>query len=304
MRQDHIPFETLCSLAAGDRLTQEQRIDLQDHCAGCDVCREQLFEMKKIGAELFLVHALQEADKKTPLGMRDRFLTRANREGIQLKFPAKKLSPFSMSLLSAAALIVITITAVSSWRILYSPRVFIAGTNQGAGAQDAVGGDENLSQTAPTLLQSRSVLATTAVRRRLNARSHHDESDDVFAQTPSADLHHENPVAAKTSGITLVMYTPQPSPSSDSISTIPPPISASLLTRTYRNIYPSMVSENKIVETWIRRDAREFARSFLFNKEQSLLKGSSETQQSPVQDASLPNRAFNFRLTQPDLRIP
>ena len=304
MRHDHISFERLCALAAGDRLTQAQLVELQDHCAGCDVCREQFLEVKKMGAELFLVYARQEAGQRTPTGMRDRFLTRANREGIQLKSPAKKLSPFSISLLSAVALIVITITAVSSWRILYSPRVFIAGTNQGSGVQDVAGRDENSSQTIPTLLQTREVLPTTAVHRRLNARSRHDESDDVFVQTPSVDPHRENPVAAKTSGITLVMYTPQPRSSSDSISTMPPPISASLLTRTYRNIYPSLMSENKIVETWIRQDAGEFAHSFLFNKEQSLLKGSSETQQSSVQDASLPSRVFNLRLTQPDFRIP
>ena len=304
MRHDHIPFETLCALAAGDRLPQEQFVDLQDHCAGCNVCREQLLEMKKMSAELFLMYALQESDQRTPTGMRDRFLMRANREGIQLRLPAKKLSPFSMSLLSAVALIVITITAVSSWRILYSSRIFIADTSQGSGVQDEVGRDESLSQTTPTLLQTREVLTSTAVHRRLNAHSHRDKRDGMFVRTPSAEPHRENPVAAKTSGVMLVMYTPQPRPSSETISTMPPPISASLLTRTYRNIYPSLVSENKIVETWIRQDAGEFAHSFLFNKEQSLLKGSSEVRQSPVQDASLPNGAFNFRLIQSDFRIP
>src|SRR6202012_769904 len=100
--------------------------------------------------------------------------------------------------------------------------------------------------------------------------------------------------------------TPPPRVSNDSISRTTLPISAPPLTRTYRNVYPTLspVSGKKIVETWIQRDATVFAHTFLLNEEKSLLNNLSEVRQSPVQDASLPNGAFNFKLIQSDLRIP
>ena len=304
MRYDHIPFDTMCAMIAGDQLTLEQHADLRAHCAVCDACRERLLEMKTVGAELFLVYALQESDQRTPKGMQDRFLLRANREGIPLRPRAEKLGPFYTSLLSAVALLVIMITVVSSWHNLHSTQTLMASSNQMAGSKDVVTHKVNLSQTKPELLQTREIgiLPATIDHRRLNTRSSHNES----GETLSSPLRYENSAATKTSHVTLVMYTPPPRVSNDSISTTTPPISASPLMRTYRNVYPTLspVSGKKIVETWIQRDATVFAHAFLLNEEKSLLGSLSEVRQSPVQDASLPNRAFNFKLIQSDLRIP
>jgi len=300
MRHDHIPFDTMCALAASDQLTPEQSADLRAHCAACAACSERLLEMEKMGAELFLVYALQESDQRTPKEMRDRFLLRANREGIPLKPRGEKLSPFYMPLLSAVTLLVITITVASSWHNLHSTSTLIASSNQVSGSEDVVGREGNRPQARPALLQTRGTLSAPIDHRRLNTRSSHDESDEMS----SLPRRHENTVATNTPRVTLVMYTPPPRVSNDSISTTTLPISAPPLTRTY--VYPvlSPVSGKKIVETWIQRDANVFAHTFLLNEEKSLLGSLSEVRQSPVQDASLPNGAFNFRLIQSDFRIP
>lgn len=302
MRHDHIPFETMYALAAGDQLTQDELVDLRAHCAGCDACNERLLDMKKMGAELFLVYALQEADQRVPRGMHDRFLMRANREGIPLKPRAEKLSTFSMSLLSAVALLVITITVVSSWHNLHSTRTLMTSSNHVSGSKDIVGREVSLSRADPTPLQTSGTLATAVGHRRLNTSS----SQDVRGEIPSPPQRHESSAATKTPYVTLVMYTPQPRVSSDSISTRTLPISAPPLTRTYRSIYPAFPSGNgkKIVEIWIQRDASMFAQTFLLNKELALSESFGEARQSPVQDASLPNGTFNFRLIQSDFRIP
>ena len=302
MRHDHIPFDMMCSLAAGDHLTHEQRADLLAHCAGCDVCSERLLEMKKMGTELFLVHALQESAQRLPKGMRNRFLMRANREGIPLKPRAEKLSPFYMSLLSAVALLVITITVVSSWHTSHSSSTLMASSNQMSGSKDVVSREVSLLQPNPRSLQTRGTLSAPIDHRRLNTRSIHDERDEIS----SSPLRHENSAVTNAPRVTLVMYTPPPRVSTDSISTTTLPISAPPLTRTYRNVYPTLspVSGKKIVETWIQRDATVFAHTFLLNEEKSLLGSLSDVRQSPVQDASLPNGAFNFKLIQSDLRIP
>jgi hypothetical protein len=305
MRHDHIPFDTMCALAAGDHLTHEQHADLRAHCAICDACSQRLLEMKKIGAELFLVHALQESDQRLPKGMHDRFLMRANREGIPLKPRAEKLNPFYMSLLSAVALLVITITVVSSWHNFHSTRTFLSNSTQVSGPKDIVDREVSLSQAKPALLQTHGTLSATIDRQQLKTRRSHDESGDAFARTPSPQPH-ENTAATRTPRVTLVMYTPQPRIPNDSIPTTTLPISELPLTRTYRNLYPALspVSGKKIVETWIQRDANVFAHTFLLNEEKSLLGSLSEVRQSPVQDASIPNGTFNFKLIQSDFRIP
>jgi len=302
MRHNHIPFDTMCALAASDQLTPEQRADLRAHCAACAACSERLLEMEKMGAELFLVYALQEPDQRIPKEMRDRFLLRANREGIPLKPRAEKLSPFYRPLLSAVALLVITITVASSWHNLHSTSTLIASSNQVSGSEDVVGREGNLPQARPALLQTRGTLSAPIDHRRLNTRSSHDESDEMS----SLPRRHEKTVATNTPRVTLVMYRPPPRVSNDSISTTTLPISAPPLTRTYRNVYPTLssVSGKKIVETWIQRDATVFAHAFFLNEEKSLLESLGEVHQSPVQDASLPNGPFTFRLLQSDFRIP
>ncbi len=302
MRHNHIPFDTMCALAAGDQLTPAQRADFRAHCAVCDVCSQRLLETEKIGTELFLAYALQESAQRIPKGMHDRFLMRANREGILLKPRAEKLSRFYMPLLAAVALLVITIPVVSSWHTLHSTNTLMASSNEVSGSKDVVSRDVSLSQPNARSLQTRGTLSEPIDHRRLNTRSSHDERNEVS----TSPLHLENSAATNTPRVTLVMYTPPPRVSNDSISTTALPISAPPLTRTYRNVYPALspVSGKKIVETWIQRDATVFAHTFLLNEEKSLLNSLSEVRQSPVQDASLPNGAFNFKLIQTDLRIP
>ena len=302
MKHNHIPFDTMCALAAGDQLTPEQRADLRAHCADCSACNQRLLETEKIGTELFLSYALRESAQRVPKGMHDRFLMRANREGIPLKPRAEKLGRFYMPLLAAVALLVITIPVVSSWHTLHSTSTLMASSNQMPGSKDVVSGEVSLSQPNSTSLHPHGTLSAPIDHRRLNTHSSHDERDDIS----SSPLRYENSAVTNTPRVTLVMYTPPPRVSNDSISTTTPPISAPPLTRTYRNVYPplSPLSGKKIVETWIQRDATVFAHTFLLNEEKSLLNNLSEVQQSPVQDASLPNGAFNFKLLQSDLRIP
>ena len=302
MRHEHIPFDTMYALAAGDPLTPAQRADLRAHCADCDACNQWLLETEKIGIELFLAYALHESAQRVPKGMHDRFLLRANREGIPLKPRAEKLSRFYMPLLAAVALLVITIPIVSSWHTSHSTSALMASSNEVSGLKDVVSREVSLSRPNSTSLQTHRTLSAPIDHRRLNTRSSHDERDDIS----SSPLRLENSAVANTPRVTLVMYTPPPRVSNDSISTTTLPISAPPLTRTYRNVYPTLspLSGKKIVETWIQRDATVFAHTFLLNEEKSLLNSLSEVRQSPVQDASLPNGAFNFKLIQSDLRIP
>lgn len=84
MTKRHADFELLCALAASGDLDSAEHAELSEHLAYCASCRERLLEMRRLEAQLILAQALKGPTRPVPRGMRQRFLTRAIREGIPL----------------------------------------------------------------------------------------------------------------------------------------------------------------------------------------------------------------------------
>lgn len=81
---DHAYFEALCALAASGQLMSAESAELREHSEYCSSCRDQLAEMAQLGAHLFCAHALCQPGMKMPKDTLERFVARANREGIAL----------------------------------------------------------------------------------------------------------------------------------------------------------------------------------------------------------------------------
>jgi len=82
MTNEHGHYEQLCGLAATGQLSAEEEVTLRRHMEGCRDCLDAIVELSVIGAELFTQSAVRCDRLSRPEGMRERFLARAEREGI------------------------------------------------------------------------------------------------------------------------------------------------------------------------------------------------------------------------------
>jgi hypothetical protein len=81
MTSNHNYFEFLCALAASDELSGPELAELREHSLACARCRD------RINACLLLSHAFSQRKESLPEGMRERFITRAIKEGVPLTSP-------------------------------------------------------------------------------------------------------------------------------------------------------------------------------------------------------------------------
>jgi hypothetical protein len=88
MTWNHGYFESLCALLISDGPTGREVAELHQHSLQCVSCRNRIHEMTKIDACLFLSHALTRRKRRLPKGMRERFITRAIKEGVPLHSPS------------------------------------------------------------------------------------------------------------------------------------------------------------------------------------------------------------------------
>jgi hypothetical protein len=88
MTSNHNYFECLCALAAGDELTGPELAELHEHSLECASCRNRILELTQINACLLLSHAFNHRNGRMPEGMRERFITRAIKEGVPLTSPS------------------------------------------------------------------------------------------------------------------------------------------------------------------------------------------------------------------------
>lgn len=84
MTEDHANFEVLCALAASGQLTSTELAELHEHCERCLACRRRLAEMAQLSAQLFCALAQKQPEIRMPENMLERFITRANSEGVAL----------------------------------------------------------------------------------------------------------------------------------------------------------------------------------------------------------------------------
>jgi hypothetical protein len=104
MMADHTQFEVLCALAASGQLTSSELAELHAHSQNCSSCSERVLEMTQISAQLFCAHAVNQPSVRMPKEMLERFIARANNEGIPLG-PRAATAVFTRPALATAFLL-------------------------------------------------------------------------------------------------------------------------------------------------------------------------------------------------------
>lgn len=111
MTEDHGYFEVLCALAASGQLTRSEAAELHEHTRHCEACRSRITEWNVLGAQLWVAHAWKDPSARLPRGMKQRFVTRAIREGVPLRPHAShRVSTTRTEQLGLAAIIVLAIS--------------------------------------------------------------------------------------------------------------------------------------------------------------------------------------------------
>ncbi len=111
MTEDHGYFEVLCALAASGQLTRSEAAELREHARQCESCRSRITEWNVLGAQLWAAHAWKDPGARLPRGMKQRFVTRAIREGVPLRPRAgHRVSTTRTEQLRLAAIIVLAIS--------------------------------------------------------------------------------------------------------------------------------------------------------------------------------------------------
>lgn len=108
---EHERYEVLCTLAATRQLAGPEKANFEDHCIQCPACRRQLQDLLSIGSHLQFDAAIHANSAPMPAGSFERFRTRAIQEGIALRSPPARPSPW-YALASVAAVFVIVAVLV------------------------------------------------------------------------------------------------------------------------------------------------------------------------------------------------
>jgi hypothetical protein len=111
MITNHADFEVLCALAASGDLTNPERAELSEHVEHCVLCHKRLFEMRQLGAQLFLAQALKGPVTRLPKGMQERFSARAISEGIPLNSRSQGAGFSALGLVSALLAVLLLVAA-------------------------------------------------------------------------------------------------------------------------------------------------------------------------------------------------
>jgi anti-sigma factor RsiW len=274
MSDRHVRFEMLCVRAVGGELTQGELAALRSHTAECSDCKDQLLRMEGLNEEMFLACALAEPLRGTPRGMSERFVERANREGIPLRSRTTRFNARYTPLISAFVLVVVTVCIASTWRSSVVSISTVANRSE-----------MGLSRGGQILVEAHRTPATGSAARQAGKRGGHRQRTGEagpYSARNDADVHAE----LKASRLDFVMYSPQPKFSSYSIPSA------------------SVISGGDALKPWLQREPGAFGRAFLLKNQKLLLEASSDSQQQLTQYAALPNGTLNFRFNPSDYREP
>ena len=111
MTTNHVDFEVLCALAASGDLSKAERARLSDHVQQCVLCYNRLLEMRQLGIQLFLAHALKTPTRRLPRGMQERFSARAISEGIPLSSRSQGVGFSALGLVTALLVVLLMVAA-------------------------------------------------------------------------------------------------------------------------------------------------------------------------------------------------
>jgi hypothetical protein len=84
MNTSHSHFEVLCALAGSGQLTDTEMVELREHSEHCLSCSSRLVEINQLSLHIFCAHALRQPVTGVPKGLQERFIARANNEGVPL----------------------------------------------------------------------------------------------------------------------------------------------------------------------------------------------------------------------------
>ncbi len=200
MTPNHGYFEELCALAACEQLTSREMSELHEHSEGCSSCAGRLIQMKQVSAQLFCIHTANQSSVRMPKDMLERFIARANREGVPL---TRRTANVDISGPALAAVLLLVILALSaSWRF----RTLIksadaAGPDHGASVTKSVGGVAEVSGASitPEMEHARRTAARQKPHRDRPEMSIGLERSqfDVTAYSRSLAIFHSSYVAMK-----------------------------------------------------------------------------------------------------------
>jgi hypothetical protein len=89
----HRHFEELCALSTSEELSREEANLLAAHLSECDECRAFLRDTRDIASSAIPADNHRLEIKDPPAGLRERFLARAQREGLQIKAGPMLIEP-------------------------------------------------------------------------------------------------------------------------------------------------------------------------------------------------------------------
>jgi hypothetical protein len=275
MSDRHVRFEMLCVRATRGELAQGELAALRSHTAACTDCKEQLLRMEGLNEEMFLACALAEPLRGTPKGMSERFVERANREGIPLRSRTTRFNPRYTPLLTAFALVVVAICIASTWHSSVLPLSTVADRSE-----------MGLSRGGQIRVETHRTPATNSAARKDGKRGGHTHRSGEAAVAYSARNDEDVHAEVRAPHLDFVMYSPQPKFSSYSIPSA------------------SVISGGEALKPWLQREPGAFGRAFLLKNQQLHLEASSDSQQPLAQYAGLPNGTLNFRFNPSDYREP
>lgn len=111
MTVNHTHFEVLCALAASGQVTSMELAELHEHSKYCSSCSNRLIEMTQLSAQLFSAHALNQPGIRIPKDMLERFITRANSEGVPLNSRATSVALNGPTLTAVFLMVLLLVSA-------------------------------------------------------------------------------------------------------------------------------------------------------------------------------------------------
>ncbi len=111
MTGDHQHFEVLSTLVASGQLTEMELQELIEHSRHCACCSRRLGEMSHLNVRLFCALAQNQPRIPVTKAMQERFIVRANQEGIPLSLHALNVGYRLPSFVGAIALVLLLVSA-------------------------------------------------------------------------------------------------------------------------------------------------------------------------------------------------
>jgi len=195
---NHARFEMLCTLEASGQLTNTELAELREHCDSCVACSRLLAEMTQISARLFSAHALRQPKIRMPENILERFIARANNEGIALspRAASHDIGAFGLTAALVLALLLVSATLHLGLSTKSAGKTSTANVPSPSGT---FGGERSDLPKAPAGVHSLEARRPSATNQR-NASSIHQRAMLLASREPGLEKQIEtsSPVAEST----------------------------------------------------------------------------------------------------------